>query len=181
MRSVITKILYAALLPALVAGGIAVAQSGGGNASKSQTKDQVQGPARAVLPAPPVLMGNLTYAEIHTQRDGKEVVIRVDRGKLKSVGTDSITITENDGSDVTIPVDEDTHIITSLRNTDAKLSDLEEGQSVIVHREEGKAARVVAVPPKLGDRPPIPPRGFGLLHHRNRELPAPPPLPDPSP
>jgi hypothetical protein len=181
MRSVITKILYAALLPALVAGGIAVAQSGGGSASKSQTKDRVHRAARTVLPAPPVLMGNLTYAEIHTQRDGNEVVIRVDRGKVKSVGTDSITITENDGSDVTIPVDEDTHIITSFRNTDAKLSDLEEGQSVVAHREEGKAARVIAAPPKLGERPPIPPGGFGLRHDRNRELPAPPPLPDSSP
>lgn len=198
MRSVISKIVYAAVLPALVAAGIAIAQSGGSSDQKSS--DVQRAPDPALLPPPPLLTGNLTYAEIHAQRNGDEVVVRIDRGKVKSVGSDSVTITENNGSDVTVPANEDTRVLLGPRRGVGKLSDLKEGQTVIAHREAGKAASVIAVPPRAGALPPGPPPPFGhrgrhrsgelppapppFGHrgwHRSDELPGPPPLPDANP
>ena len=95
----------------------------------------------------------------------------LDRGKVKSTSSDSVTITENDGSDVTIPVDGQTRVFAGFAKRNAKVSDLKEGQLVTVDREEGKAARVIAVMPKFrrfGAHPPGPPPGGppgGMLWH----------------
>ena len=61
------------------------------------------------------LAHNLTYAEIHYQKNGNEVVKRIDRGTVKSVASDSVTITRNDGQDVTIPVDGSTKVSAGSR------------------------------------------------------------------
>jgi hypothetical protein len=55
--------------------------------------------------------GDLTYAELHVQKDGKAETIRLDQGKITAVGGSSITLAENDGSEVTIPVDGETKVL----------------------------------------------------------------------
>jgi hypothetical protein len=157
MRSFIRRTIYAAVVPALVVAGIAVAQSGGSSSSgSSSSKSSKRAPAtvgwhvRGRGPGGPPGIGfkqDLTYAEIHAQEDGKAVVYRTDRGKIKSVDSDSITITENDGSDVTIPVNSDTRVFSFSKGPNAKLSDLADGQTVTVERKEGQPASSIMVEP----------------------------------
>ena len=45
-------------------------------------------------------MQDLTYAELHVQKDGKAQTIRLDQGKITAVDNSSITLAENDGSEV---------------------------------------------------------------------------------
>jgi hypothetical protein len=156
MSSRLRRVIWASLLPALIAGGIAfaasgtVGKSGGSKASGANGNGDT---TRAAFPGPPPgphpFDGNLTYAELHVQRNGKEVVVRLDRGKVKSTSSDSVTITENDGSDVTIPVDDQTRVFAGFAKRNASVSDLKQGQLVTVDREEGKPARVIAVMPKF--------------------------------
>lgn len=183
MSSRLRRVIWASLLPALIAGGIAFAAQGtvnssgksSGGTSKSGAPD---GPSWGVkgervhskfIGPPPGLHArdeNLTYAEMHVRRNDKEVVVRIDRGKVKSTSSDSITITENDGSDVTIPVDADTKVFAGIEKPNGKLSDLKDGQLVTVHRDEGKAADFVAAEPKFRK---------GLLKFRRGLPPGPPP------
>ena len=57
-------------------------------------------------------MKGLTYAEFHVQKDGQAQVIRLDQGKIAAVDSSSITLTENDGSSVTVALDADTRVLT---------------------------------------------------------------------
>jgi hypothetical protein len=164
-------VIWASLLPALIAGGIAFAATGRGGSQASGTNAKGD-PAHRAFPGPPgprPFDGNLTYAELHVQKNGKEVVVRLDRGKVKSTSADSVTITENDGSDVTIPVDSQTRVFAGPAKRNAKVSDLKQGQLVTVDREEGKAARVIAVMVKFRRfaHPPGPPPGGMPWHERN--------------
>jgi hypothetical protein len=175
MSSRLRRVIWASLLPALIAGGIAFAaqgtgSSGGSNASGTNGNGD---PGHRAFPGPPPgphpLDGSLTYGELHVQRNGKEVVVRVDRGKVKSTSSDSVTITENNGSDVTIPVDGQTRVFAGFAKRNASVSDLKQGQLVTVDREEGKAAHVIAVMPKFrrfGAHPPGPPPGGMPWHER---------------
>jgi hypothetical protein len=141
MNRVIKQALVVGLAAALVVGALAVANQGSDTGRKGHRH-------RFGPPRPP---GDLTYSEAHVRVKGKGVVFRVDRGKVKSVESDSITIAENDGNDVTIPTDSGTRVFAGPRRGRIKLSDLKDGQTVMVHRREGKAADFVGIPPKRGE------------------------------
>ena len=152
MKRIIKQALVVGVAAALVVGALAVANQGSGSGSRGHKGLRHWG-------GPPRPIGDLTYSEAHVRVKGKDVVLRVDRGKVKSVEDDSITVTENDGNDVTIPTDGDTKVFSGPRRGRLKLSDLKDGQTVMVHREEGKAADFVGIPPKPGDF-----RGFRRRH-----------------
>jgi hypothetical protein len=172
MASRTRRVLVGALVPVLVAGGLAVANQDQGG--KNQAQD---GNGRKVIrafrghPGPPPFRRNLTYGELHIQRDGKAVVVRIDTGKVKSVDSNSVTVTENDGSDVTIPVNGDTKVLAGPFRK-ATISDVKEGRRVLVNRDQGQPARAIVLLPKPGERPPFGPRGARGLRH---EMPLPPP------
>lgn len=105
------------------------------------------------LPFPPIgppgsEHGDLTWGELHMQRDGEDVVVRIDRGEIASVDDESITVAENDGNDVEIPVDEDTEIHAGPFKGEVSLDGLEHGDEVIVNREGGGAADAIGVLPE---------------------------------
>jgi hypothetical protein len=150
MKRIIKQALVVGLAAALVVGALAVANQGSGSGQQGSHRH------RAGPPRPP---GDLTYSEAHVQVKGKGVVFRVDRGKVKSVASDSVTVTENDGNDVTIPTDSGTRVFAGPRRGRLKLSDLKDGQTVMVHRQQGEAADFVGIPPKPGDF-----RGFRGRH-----------------
>lgn len=135
---------------ALVVGGVAAAQ--GDSQSGSQNSGQEVGKRP---PGPPPAMGiamqGLTYAELHVlNKSGEAETMRIDQGKVKSVGDSSITLTANDDSEVTVAVDEDTEIM-GKPGEETSLSDLETGQQVSVSATDGDAAKAIMVLPKKGD------------------------------
>src|SRR5262249_32321591 len=107
---------------------------------------------------------NVTHAEIHTYENGQAETYRVDHGKIESVGDNSITITERDGSEVTIPTDDATKVIGGPHR---KLSrnDLKSGVRVMVDREGGDPAKTIGRGPKQAQQlpppPPAPGQGYG--------------------
>lgn len=92
--------------------------------------------------------GELTWGELHVQRDGEDVVVRIDRGEVASMDSDSITVAESDGNDVEIPIDEDT-VVRAGPFSEGSLDDLEQGDQVMVHREDGGPAEVIGVLPEM--------------------------------
>jgi len=129
---------------ALTVGGVAMAQGG---------SDGEVRPAKRPMAAPVtgIGMGDLTYAELHVRdADGESETIRIDQGKVKSVDADAITITENDGNEVTVPVDDATDVI-GKPGEDLMLDDLRPGQLVHVTAPEGEPAQAVMVLPKKAD------------------------------
>jgi len=148
------------LIAALVVAGVAFAQGGDGNGGKSQGGKQHSG--KRMLPPPPggplgKAGKDLTYGELHVQRNGEDETIRLDAGKLVSVSERSITVKENDGNEVTVTVDAETKVLAGP-GRNRSVTDLKQGQQVIVCGPEGEAAKTIAVPPKRGQMPP-PPRG----------------------
>ena len=92
--------------------------------------------------------GELTWGELHVQRDGEAVTLRVDHGEVAAVDSDSILITENDGNDVEIPVDDETEVMAGpFEEGGTSVEDLEEGDTVHVVREEDGAAERIGVLP----------------------------------
>jgi hypothetical protein len=153
---------------ALVGGGVALAADdggAGGSGSSSGSSAQEQ-PAPPPLPPPD---RDLTYAEIHVQRDGEAQVIRTDAGTVASTSEDSITVSENDGNDVTIPIDGDTKFATGP-GEEGDVSDLEEGDRVLVTGPKGEAADIVFVPPTRGELQ----RAFKAPGRHGRLVPPPP-------
>jgi len=160
------------LIAALVVAGVAFAQNGGGNGGKSQNGKQHSGKRMPPPPGGPLGKAgkDLTYGELHVQRNGKDETIRLDAGKVVSVSDSSITVEENDGNEVTVAVDEDTKVLAGPGKAKSA-TDLKQGQQVIVSGPEGEAAKTIAVPPKRGQmpqgrhgsqQPPPPPGGqFG--------------------
>jgi hypothetical protein len=149
-RKHLRSIAMLGVAAALVVGGVAGAQ--GDSQSGSQASSQEAGKRP---PGPPPMMGigmqGLTYAELHVQsKDGTAETIRIDQGKVKSVGDSSITLTENDDSEVTVAVDSDTEVM-GKPGEETSLSDLETGQEVSVTAPDGGAAKSVMVLPKKGD------------------------------
>jgi hypothetical protein len=146
MRSIATI----GVASALVVGGVAAAQGDSGGDGQSPSQIQTTRP-----PGPPPMMGigmkGLTYAELHVQnKDGESETLRLDQGKVKSTTSDSVTITENDGSEVTIPVDDETKVL-GKPGQETTLEDLEAGQQVSVTAPEGEPAQAMMVMPKKGD------------------------------
>ncbi|HEY1688944.1 MAG TPA: hypothetical protein VGF95_08785 [Solirubrobacteraceae bacterium] len=134
---------------ALTVGGVAVAQQNGGSQEghgngPGKAGQQQQGPPPLGLP-----MQELTYAQLHVEHKGQAQTIRLDQGKVVSVSESSITISENDGSEVTIPVDEDTKV-QGRPGAKTELSDLKAGQVVDVCSPEGGTAKTIIVVPKQG-------------------------------
>src|SRR4029078_352889 len=121
---------------ALVVGGVAAAQGGSGG----ESQDPAQHP-----PGPPPMVGigmkGLTYAELHVRgKEGDSEVIRIDQGKVKSVAESSITLTENDGNEVTVAGDEDIDAL-GKPGEETTLDDLQTGQQVSVSAPDGEAAK----------------------------------------
>ena len=150
---------------ALVVGGVAAAQGSSGSGSENGSLGKPQFNVHFGGP-PPVGLGmqNLTYAELHVQKEGKAQVIRLDQGKITAVDDSSVTLSENDGSSVTIPLDSDTKVMAkpdmtlsssggkpTVKPPESTLSDLEVGQQVTVSAVEGEAAESIAVMPKKGE------------------------------
>ena len=149
-RKHLRSIAMLGVAAALVVGGVAAAQG------DSQSGTQNSGKAAGKLPpGPPPTMGiampGLTYAELHVQnKDGEAETLRIDQGKVKSVCSDSITLTANDDSEVTVAVDADTEVL-GKPGEETTLSDLEAGQQVSVTAPAGEAATAIMVMPKKGD------------------------------
>lgn len=152
-----SRIAVAAAAAVLAAAGAAVA-AGDGNSQRGpgggQPHGQIGGPGGHAA------MRFLTFAEMHTYKNGKETVQRTDAGTIKSVSDSEITVTERDGSNATIALNEDTEVFVP-GDEDASVGDLKAGQQVIVHGEKGQAADSVGIPPKKGQRPPRPSSGEG--------------------
>ena len=108
-------------------------------------------------PGPPPLgapMKGLTYAEFHVQtKSGEAKTIRLDEGKIVAVDSGSITLSENDGSEVTIALDEDTKVV-GKPGEESSVEDLSVGQRVAVCGPEGGAAKTVMIVPKKGEGGP---------------------------
>ena len=150
---------------ALAVGGVAVAQGGsGGNSGNGQS-----GPSKRKADAASAgrMLGgpggkDLTYAQLHVQRNGEAQVIRLDSGKVTAVDDCSITLEENDGNEVTITVDDSTKVLAGP-GRETSVSDLKTGQQVVVCGPEGGTAKTIMLPPKGGKRggqmPPPPPSG----------------------
>jgi hypothetical protein len=131
---------------ALAVGGVAAAQGDSqGGSPGSQGSGHPAGPP----PLGPPMKG-LTYAEFHVQKDGKAETIRLDQGKITAVDDSSITLSENDGSTVTVAVDADTKVI-GKPGEEATLDDLSVGQQVSVCGPEGGSAKSIMVAPAKGD------------------------------
>jgi len=134
---------------ALVVGGVAVAQGGSGGKSHNGHSGPPKG--KRMPPPPGGPMGgpagkDLTYAQLHVQRNGEAKVIRLDRGKITAVSDTSITVEENDGNEVTIAVDDSTKVLAGPgRKT--SVSDLKTGQQVVVCGPEGGTAKAIMLPP----------------------------------
>ena len=122
---------------AVAAGGVAIADAAGGTGT--QVTDHPghhlhRGFARA----------RMTHGDVHLFVKGHDVDLRIDRGVLQAIGSDSVTLHELDGRDVTIPVDSSTRVLKMGRP--ATLSDLHTGDVAFAVREAGKPARLVRSP-----------------------------------
>jgi hypothetical protein len=134
---------------ALAIGGVAAAQGDPqGGSGGSQSAGHPAGPPPI---GGPMLGGkDLTYAELHVQRNGQEETIRLDQGKIAAVDDSSITLTENDGSSVTIPVDANTKVL-GKPGAESTLDDLSVGQQVSVCGPDGGTAKTIMVAPAKGE------------------------------
>ncbi|MET0558531.1 MAG: DUF5666 domain-containing protein [Solirubrobacterales bacterium] len=149
-RKQLRSIAMLAVAAALVVGGVAAAQSSSDSGS-SNGKPALHAGAPPGGPAMGIAMKGLTYGVLHVQNDdGDAETIRIDQGKVKSVGSGSLTLTENDGSEVTVTVDDDTQIL-GKPGIETSLEDLEVGQQVSVSGPEGGTAKAIMVLPKKGD------------------------------
>lgn len=151
-----------ALVPALVTGGIAVAERG----DSDRADDRKARHARAVRGhhgAGLGLLRKLTYAELHIREDGQAKVLRVDKGRLRSASQTSIAIEENDGNTVTVAVDENTRVLAPRFGLGRKreVTDIKLGRLVIAVHEGDRPARLVASPPRRRFR-----RHSGMRHGR---------------
>jgi hypothetical protein len=155
-RKQIRKIVLIGVSAALVVVGVAAAQNVGGSSKSGTNGNGKAKPGRKMQGRPgggPIggPMKDLTYAELHVQKDGEAAVIRIDQGKIKSVDDESITLVENDESEVTIAVDAKTKVL-GKPGSETSVSDLKAGQTVVVSGPKGGAAKTIAVPPKKGQK-----------------------------
>jgi hypothetical protein len=147
------SVALVAVAAALTVGGVALAQ---GSNEGGQQGEGSGAPSGKRMP-PPMMLGapggkDLTYAQLHVQHNGKAEVIRMDQGEITAVDDSSITLKENDGSEVTIAVDDSTKVLAGPGKS--SLSDLETGEEVTVCGPEGETAKAIMVPPKKGQAPP---------------------------
>lgn len=172
IRSRVRTVVGVGVVAALVVAGLALAQENGSPDSTGEQGVQVVaagGVPPGQLPDAKLAIGiagptsgDLTYAELHTMKDGEAQVTRLDSGKIDSVSSSEITITENDGSQVTVPVDGQTKVLSGP-DGGKDVTDLEQGQQVEVSHPEGGTADVIAVPPTEAE-----------LEKKLQEMPEPP-------
>jgi hypothetical protein len=175
----INTIIVAAVVSAMTVAGLAVAQNDDdgsqGKGGKAKAGERPPGPppgAGFMIGGPGGRGGSLTYSETHLRKNGKDVTVRSDRGKVVSTSDDSISIERNDGETVEVAVDDDTKVMAGPRKRDADVGDIAAGKQVMVIRADGDdAAEAVLVEPKnrlkLRHRFGGPPPGGG-------DMPAPP-------
>jgi hypothetical protein len=146
----IKTIAIAATASALTVAGMAVAHGGDGKGDRHSAPAFVGSP----------LGKSLTYSETHLRKDGEDVTVRVDQGKVLASTASSISIRRNDGETVEVPVDGDTKVWggwwhrghgakASHRkhgDGDAGVADIPEGKRVLVLRsDDDPAAEAVTV------------------------------------
>jgi len=156
MKSRARTVAVAVVVSALTVAGLAVAQSDDNGSQdkngKAKSGQRPPGPPPGgglMLGGPGGRGGSLTYSETHLRKDGKDVVVRSDRGKVVSASDDSISIERNDGETVEVAVDGDTKVMAGPRKRDADVSDIADGKQVVVIRDDGDdAAEAVLVEPK---------------------------------
>jgi hypothetical protein len=180
VRNRIKTVAVAALVSALTVAGLAVAQNDD-NGSQDKSGKAKSGPRPPgpppgggfMLGGPGGKGGALTYSETHLRKNGKDVTVRSDRGRVVSTSDDSISIERNDGETVDVAVDGDTKVLTGPgKGDDASVTDIADGKQVMVIRDDGDdAAEAVLVepknrfkthhrfggPPPGGGEPPAPP------------------------
>lgn len=155
VRKQMRSVAMLGVAAALVVGGVAVAQGGSRSDSRGSGQESGSQESGKRPPGPPPMMGiamkGLTYAELHVQnKSGEAETLRIDQGKVKSVSDSSITVTENDDSEVTIAVDSDTKVM-GKPGKESSVTDLVAGQQVSVTAPEGDAAQTIMVLPEKGD------------------------------
>jgi hypothetical protein len=165
-RQYMPAIVMLGVAAALVVGGVAAAQGSSQPASKDSQSAGSRPPGMPPFGGPMLMTKGLTYADVHVQRDGKAETIRIDQGEIAAVDGSSITLTENDGSEVTIPVDGDTKVIGKPEVTvssedgrkgmlakpaESTLADLENGQQATVSAPQGGTAESIMVLPRKGE------------------------------
>jgi hypothetical protein len=87
----------------------------------------------------PRFLCGIANAELSLVEGGTTHHLRLDRGTIASVSSDSLTITEPDGSSVSIPIGQETKVFASGRG--GSLSDLKEGDTVFAVRVDSGPAR----------------------------------------
>lgn len=135
--------LVIGLAAALTVAGLAAAQGGGASNGRPAGRPGHQGPPPIGLP-----LRGLTYAELHVLHDKEEKTITVSQGKVLSVGESSITLSENNGAEVTISTSEETQV-KGGPGRKVSLEELE-GKLVLVCAPSGGAAKTIIVEPKHG-------------------------------
>lgn len=143
------------LAGALTVGGVAVAQPGGGSTHHARNATQTGqphgkrgkggGPSPLGIPIP-----GFSYAEVHVNHEGKSQVIEIDEGKIVSVSESEIVLSENGGSEVSVPLSAST-TVRGRPGTQTSVSDLKEGELVIVCGPQGGEAKTVLIVPKRGE------------------------------
>lgn len=156
VRKRMRSVALLAVAGALVVGGVAAAQSVSGESGAGGSQSGAPsgtigkgghpgGPPPGGIGGP--MMQGLTYAEFHVQRkNGGAEVIRLDQGKITAVDSGSVTLSENDGSEVTVDLDADTQVMAKP-GADSTVADLAVGQRVSVSGPEGGRAESVLVMP----------------------------------
>lgn len=156
----VRSVVLLALAAALTVAGVAAAEQGEGSQSSSKgTHSGAPGPQGA----PPLgLPAGTTYAQVHVDHNGQTQVISLEEGKIVSVDSSSITVRESDGTEATIPVNEDTKVL-GKPGAETSVSDLKTGQLVVVCGPEGATAKSIMVVPAQGSGGPQgpPPTGEG--------------------
>ncbi len=143
---------------ALVVGGVAAAQDNGSSGAGEGSQQGTEAPGKTGKRMPPPMIGpmvgGLTYGELHVKtKEGEEETIRLDQGEIVSVDSTSITVSENDGNEVTVPLNGNTTVFAGPGG-ESGVDDLATGDQVTVSGPEGGAAKSVIVMPKKGDLPP---------------------------
>lgn len=158
-----TKVVLAAITPALLTGGIALAATSGGGGSNGAshaprgsaatvraTHRRARGPLGA-LSHP--LRSRLVSADVTLYVKGQDRAFQLNRGVVQSVSSSSIVLKGLDGTAVTVPVDARAHVRDMGKR--ASLTDIHSGEIALTLRPaNGTATRVRAFQPKV--EPSIP-------------------------
>jgi hypothetical protein len=105
--------------------------------------------ASSAVGAGPALPTGWTHAEINFSVNHVPHTLVLDRGRITGVSTSSLTLREQDGSSVQIPLGADTQVIVD--GQPGQLTDLRRGAWAATQRIDGGSARQVRehIPPRL--------------------------------